>query len=531
MAKDDRMQWMTLEVSRGRMSRRDFIQLSVAAGLTAAAADSVFAATTVSTPKKGGTFKMAIGHGSTKDSLDAATWQDAFMADAGQIIGNGLVAIDTKNGTQPDLAETVEPSDGARKWIFKLRKGVTFHNGRSLTADDVLTTYNYHRDNKSKSAVKSALSGIADIKADGPNTVIFTLKDASADFPFLTSDSHLPIFAAKDGKPDFASGMGTGPFVMDKFDPGVKFTAHRNPNYHRSEGPWFDDIELLSIADVAARQNALMTGQVHYIDRVDLKTINQLKRKKDIKITDVTGFGHYVAPMNVTQKPFDDVNVRQALKWAINRDELVKKVLYGYGTAGDDVPLAPSIKYASVPEPKYHYDPERAKSLLNIANIGTLKIDLSASDAAFAGAVDAALLMKAQAKKAGIEINVVREPNDSYWDVVWMKKPWCMSYWSGRPTADWMFSTAYAADAVWNDTFWKHPKFNDLLTSARAEMDDKKRADKYTEMQQLLHDDGGLMVLMFNDYVSAHSAKVAHGDLNSNSDHDGGNIFQRWWMA
>ena len=531
MAESVRTTWMRLEVKRGRMSRRDFIQLALAAGLTSMSADSLFAATVASVPKKGGSFKIAIGHGGTKDTLDPATWADAYTADVGQIVGNCLVSIDQKNGPQPDLAESFEPADGAKKWAFKLRKGVTFHNGKTLTSDDVVATFNYHRDDKSKSAVKSALGGVADVKADGPSTVIFTLKDASADFPFVTSDYHLPIFAAKDGKIDFASGIGTGPYVMDKFDPGVKFTGHRNANYHHSDAAWFDDLELLSIADVAARQNALITGQVHYIDRVDLKTINQLRRKRDIKITDVTGFGHYVAPMNCTQKPFDDVNVRQALKWAINRDELVKKVLYGYGAAGDDVPLAPSIKYATVPEPKYHYDPERAKSMLKGAGITNLKIDLSAADAAFAGAIDAALLMKASARRAGIEINVIKEPNDSYWDVVWMKKPWCMSYWGGRPTADWMFTTAYAAEAAWNDSFWKNPKFNDLLKSARAETDDKKRADKYTEMQQILHDDGGVVVLMFNDFVSAHSTKVAHADLNSNYDHDGGYVFQRWWMA
>jgi len=531
MSNGDRKDWMAREVVRGKMNRREFIQLSIAAGLTAASADSAFAAATATGAKKGGSFKMAVGHGGTKDTLDPATWQDQFTADVGQIIGNDLVAIDQKNTAQPDLAESFEPSDGAKKWIFKLKKGVTFHNGKTLTADDVVATYNYHRDEKSKSAVKSALGGVADVKADGPNTVVFTLKDASADFPYVTSDYHLPIFAAKDGKIDFASGIGTGPFVMDKFDPGVKFTAHRNPNYHHSEGPYFDDIELLSITDVAARQNALLTGQVHYADRVDLKTINQLKRRKDVKITEVTGFGHYVAPMNCTVKPFDDVNVRQALKYAINRDELVKKVLYGYGTPGDDVPLAPSIKYATAPEPKYHYDPDKAKSLLKTAGITNLKVDLSSADTAFAGAVDAALLIKASAKKAGIDINIIKEPNDSYWDVVWMKKPWCMSYWAGRPTADWMFTTAYAAEAAWNDTFWKNAKFNDLLKSARAEIDDKKRADMYAEMQQILHDDGGVVVLMFNDYVSAHSVKVAHGDLNSNFDHDGSYIFQRWWMA
>ena len=524
------LDWMKAEVKRGRMSRREFIQLGIAAGLSVSAADSVFAATAASTPKKGGSFKIAMGHGGTKDTYDPATWADSFTADMGTTFGNNLASIDPKNNPVPDLAESFEPSDGAKKWVFKLRKGVTFHNGKALDAGDVVATFNYHRDEKAKSAVKSVLSGVTDIKADGGN-VVFTLKDANADFPYLTSDYHLPIFAAKDGKIDFSAGIGTGPYVTTKFEPGVRYTAKRNPNYHHTDAAWFDDIEMLSIADVAARQNALTTGQVHYADRVDLKTINLLKKRKDLKITDVTGFNHYVAPMICTAKPFDNVNVRQALKYAINREELVKKVLYGYGAPGNDVPLAPSIKFATSPEPKYHYDPDKAKSLLKAAGMSNLKIDLSTADTAFAGAVDAALLMKASAKKAGIDINVVKEPNDSYWDVVWMKKPWCMSYWGGRATADWMFSTAYAAEANWNDTFWKNPKFNDLLKAARAETDDKKRAGMYAEMQQILHDDGGVIVLMFADFVAAHSVKVAHGDLNSNFDHDGGYIYQRWWFA
>ena len=112
-----------------------------------------------------------------------------------------------------------------------------------------------------------------------------------------------------------------------------------------------------------------------------------------------------------------------------------------------------------------------------------------------------------------------------------MKKPFCFSYWGGRPTVDWMMTTAYAAGASWNDTFWNHDRFNKLLVEARAEIDENKRGEMYAEMQQILHDDGGIIVLMFNNFVSAHSKKVAHGDLNSNYDHDGGHIYRRWWFA
>ena len=107
-----------------------------------------------------------------------------------------------------------------------------------------------------------------------------------------------------------------------------------------------------------------------------------------------------------------------------------------------------------------------AKSLLKKAGLETLKVDLSVADAAFAGAIDAARPVQGDsAKAAGIDINVIREPEDAYWDNVWLKKPLCASYWSGRPTCDWMFTTAYAADAAWNETFWKNPRFNELLVA------------------------------------------------------------------
>src|SRR5690606_6346253 len=114
------------------------------------------------------------------------------------------------------------------------------------------------------------------------------------------------------------------------------------------------------------------------------------------------------------------------------------------------------------------YDPDKAKFHLKKAGMETLTVDLSAAEAAYVGAVDAAVLYREHAAKAGIDINVVREPSDGYWSNVWMKKPFVQCYWGGRPTADWMFTQAYAADANWNDTFWKHQRFNELLVQARA---------------------------------------------------------------
>jgi len=309
----------------------------------------------------------------------------------------------------------------------------------------------------------------------------------------------------------------------------VKIQAERNKNYFKDT--YFDSVEMLSIVDVAARTNAYLSGEVHYINRADLKTIDMLKGAPDTDLYNVSGFAHYTAPMHVDAAPFDKLEVRQALKYAINRQELVDKVLYGYGTPGNDNPISAAMKFAINPEPVYTYDPDKAKSLLKKAGLDGLKVDLSASDAAFAGGVDAALLMAEQAKKAGIEINVIREPNDSYWDNVWLKKPWVLCYWGGRPVADMFLSISLAADAAWNDTHWKNPRFNELLLAARAETDDTKRAAQYAEAQQLVHDDGGQVVLMFNNFVGAISNKIGHNAFNSDFDDDGGYCWERWWMA
>jgi peptide/nickel transport system substrate-binding protein len=446
-------------------------------------------------------------------------------------LGNGLTEMDAKGDVKPDLAESMEPSKGASVWVFKLRKGLTFHNGKDVTADDVVASFRHHMAADSKSAAKSILEPITDIKTDGKDQVVFTLKDGSTDFPYLTSDYHLPIMPAKDNDVDWQSGIRTGPFVLEKFEPGVRAKMKRFANYHKEGQPYVDECEILSIIDVTARTNALVTGDVHYIDRVDLKTLGLLQRNKDVKILEVTGYGHYVLPMLTDLPPFNDVNVRMALKYALDREDVLKKVFLGHGTTGNDNPISPSVKYGVNPEPIHKYDPEQAKFYLKKAGLSSLKVDLSAADTAFSGAVDAAVLYKEHAAKAGIDINVIREPNDGYWDNVWMKKGWCASYWNGRPTCDWMFTTAYAADAAWNDTHWKNPRFNELLLKARSTPEGPDRAAMYAEMQQLLHDDGGLVVLVFNAYVDAYSAKLEHDDVAANMEDDGLKLPSRWWFA
>jgi peptide/nickel transport system substrate-binding protein len=511
-----------------RTSRREFIQLAIAAGLTVSAAESMFSQATAA-PKKGGRFRIGISWGSTTNSLDPATHLDNYMFTVGLTLRSLLAQVDPKGNINTDLAESFEPSNGAKIWAVKLRKGVTFHNGKDLAAGDVVASIRHHMGANSKSAVKSVVSQIDDIKADG-DRVIFSLKGGNGDFPYVLSEQRLPIMPAKDnGEADWQSGNGTGPYMLEEFRPGEVTRAKRNPNYFRDT--WFDEVEILSIIDPTARTNALFSGEIDFMDRCELKILDRLAEQPGIKIEKVTGYEHNVFSMNVTVAPFDNPDVRNAVKFAVDREAILNKVYGGIGAIGNDNPVAPSVKFAINPQPIHEYDPEMAKSLLKKAGLSTLKISLSAADAAFTGAVDAAALFKESAAKAGIDLEVVREPNDAYWDNVWLKKPFVASQWLGRPTADGVLTLAYAQDSTQNETFWKNPRFNELLVKARSELDEQKRAPMYAECQQLLHDDGGLINLVFTTYVTAHTSKVDHGPLLSNYDMDGFRVAQRWWAA
>lgn len=517
----------------GQIDRRSFITSLAAAGIAIPAAMSMATRVEAATPRRGGSFKMGMGHGSTTDSLDPATYENGLMTATGFAFGNCLTEIGPDNKLRPELCESYEPLNGGKSWAFNLRKGVEFHNGKTMTADDVIASINYHRGAESTSAAKGVIAPVTDIRKDGEDVVIFDLESPNADFPYLVSDYHLIILPAEDGKIDPTSGIGTGGYVLQNFEPGVRTQATRNPNYFKDGAAWFDDIELLSIIDVTARQNALLNGEVSMIDRVDPQTVSLLSRAPQVEILDLVGSLHYSFPMRLDTPPFGDFDLRMALKLAINRQEMVDKILLGYGTVGNDHPISPVVPFYAADLPQREFDPDlAAEHYRKSGHSGP--IQLSTSDAAFAGAVDAAQLIQASAKQAGIEIEIVREPKDGYWSNVWNKKGWCACYWNGRPTADWMFASAYVEGTEWNDTAWRNTeaadRFNKLVVEARAELDSEKRRAMYYECQRLINEDGGAMVPMFANYIMGIGPGVTHGEnVASNLENDGNRATERWW--
>lgn len=515
-----------------KTDRRGFLRTGVAAGVMAATGLGL-SAPTLAAPKRGGTLRMGIAGANTSDSWDGRTHSDSFMI----MLGHGtvfdcLTEVAADGKLKGELAESWEPSADAKTWTFNLRKGVTFHNGKDFTADDVIASLNLHTAKDAKSAAKPIVSSIVEMKKMNSHQVQMVLKSGNADFPFLMSDYHILIHPADGIEESIAKGIGTGGYQVVNHDPGVRTVVKKYDNYYRDDACWFDSVEQIAINDSGARMNALMTNQVDAINRVDFKTEALLKRNPNIEIFEVTGNQHFTFPMLTGTKPYNDPNVRLALKLAFNRQEMVDKILQGHGAAANDHPIGPANQYWHKDLAQREYDPEKAKALLKKAGMDGLTVELSAANAAFPGAVDAAQLLQASAKAAGINIKVVQEPDDGYWSNVWLKKSWCACYWSGRATEDWMFSTAYETGVPWNDTGWVNDRFQQLLLLGRAELDSDKRRVIYHEMQELCSNDGGTVIPMYANFVDAHSKKLTNsGTIGNLWQMDGSRIAERWWFA
>jgi peptide/nickel transport system substrate-binding protein len=514
--------------SRLDLDRRGFLKTTAAGAILASLP---MGGAMAATPKRGGHIRVGKGHGNTADTLNPGQWTNGYTIAMSFAKDGHLTEVLPDGSVGPEIAESWEASDDAVTWRFKIREGVTFHSGKPLTPEDVVASLNFHRGEGTTSAAAPIVAPIQDMSIEG-STVVFTLESGNADFPFILSDYHLAILPAKDDSIDWQSGDGCGAYVLKSFKPGVSTELERNPSHWRDNVGWFDTIEMLVLSDQNARTTALVSGDVAAIDKLDLKTVNLLARKPDLNIQSIAGPQYYSFAMDARHAPFDDNNVRMALKYGVNREEMVEKILFGYGSVGNDVPIGKNIQYYNTDLTQKTYDPDKAKHYLKQAGLDSLKVDISAADAAFAGAVDAAVLYQNSAKAAGIDINVVREPNDGYWSDVWMKKPFTAVYWGGRPVQDMMFSTAFACGADWNDGFWCSDHFDDLLVKARAELDQDKRREMYFEMQEIVSTEGSIVIPMFANYVFAANKMVGMPEtVASNFDMDGERWAERWWLA
>lgn len=518
-------------LSNTGLSRRGFLGGAAALGAMSVTAGGLLVPATAHAadePKRGGHLKLGLKGGATSDTLDPATYSASVLFVVGRLWGDTLIESDPKTGAAlPSIATAWEPSADASVWTFKLRNDVAFHDGTKMTPADIVATLKRHADANSKSGALGLLSSIKTIEEKAGDLVL-TLTEGNADLPLVLSDYHL-IIQPKGGVDNPAAAIGTGPYKLAKFEPGVRATFEKNPNDWRSDRGYVESVEIIVMNDTTARVAALSSGQVHFVNNIDPKTVPLLKRAPKVEIVRNAGKGFYAFLMHCDTAPFDNNDLRLALKYAIDRQAILDKVLGGYGTLGNDYPV--NGNYALAPDDieQRAYDPDKAAFHFKKSGVDR-PVLLRTSDAAFAGAVDAAILFQESAKKAGIQIEVKREPEDGYWTNVWNAQPFCATYWGGRPTQDSRYSTSYLSTAEWNDTRFKRPDFDKLLLQARSELDETKRKAIYRTMALMVRDEGGLILPVFNDYVMAQSKSVKGYVDDIGNDLSNGYIGSRVWL-
>ncbi|MEM9048641.1 MAG: ABC transporter substrate-binding protein [Pseudomonadota bacterium] len=501
----DELNYLGRKVALGALSRRDFLGRAGALGFSAAAANSLLSrAVLAAGPQKGGTIRMGLQGGSATDSLDPALSTNQVALMINRLWGEPLVELAPDGGIEPKVAESYEGSDDASIWTFKIRQGISFSNGQPVTAEDAAASLVRHSGEESKSGALGIMRGVKTVRVEG-DSVVVELDSPNADLPYLMADYHL-IIQPGGGVDAPDAAIGTGPYVMKDVDMGVRFVAEKNPNYWGELGN-ANTMELLVINDNTARVSALQSGQVDLIDRVPPRVAGLVARAPNISVHQTSGPGHYVFIMHSNTAPFDNNDLRLALKYGINRQEMVDKILFGYGSVGNDTPINAAYPFFTEFEQR-DYDPDKAAFHFK-ASGHSGPVLLRTSDNSFPGAPDAAALFQQSLAAAGITLDIKREPNDGYWSEVWNKQPFCTSYWGGRPTQDQMFTTAYLSTADWNDTRFNDPQFDQLLIAARAEQDSAKRKQMYADMGSILRGTGGLICPMFNDFIDASTDRIA----------------------
>jgi peptide/nickel transport system substrate-binding protein len=511
-----------------RLSRRQLLGGAVTFGVSGVLAPSS-RAVAAQAPQRGGYLKAGMQGGESTNTLDPALNVSQVPFGFCRLWGEFLVRVKRDGTLDYRIAEQISASDDARTWTLKIRDGVEFHDGRTVSAQDVVATLERHADEKSQSGAHGILKSIAGIKADGRNVVI-SLSDPDADFPYLMTDYHL-VIQPNGGKNDPGAGISAGPYKVSVFEPGIRCGGERFANFWDADRMGFADrVEIVVINDATARIAALRGGQVHMINRVEPKIVDLVKRIPDVRVESISGRGFYAFNMFCDTPPFDNNDLRMALKLAMDREQMLTTILHGHGTVGNDYPINAAYPLHPAGIEQRVYDPERAAALYRRSGHSG-PIVLHASDVAFPGGVEAAQLYQQSAAKAGITIEVKRVPGDGYWSEVWNRQPFSLSYWSGRTTQDQTYSTVYLSDAEWNDIHFRRPEFDSWILAARGELDPEKRRKLYRDAALLMRDEGGLMVPLFNDYIDAVSQKVQGYEAHPQAELMDGYGLAECWLA
>jgi peptide/nickel transport system substrate-binding protein len=461
------------------------------------------------TPKKGGNFRLGVTGGGAKDMMDGQNI--VTKPDQARLVSafETLLEFDDDYQLQTTgLAESVE-ADNPKQYTIRIRDGITFQDGKPLTADDVI--YSLQRIGTQKNGLTGfAATATMDIKH------VKKIDDRTVRLPLLSADSTIPQTLAsytfgivpqgyEAFKGDVSTQIGTGAYKLKSFTPGQESVHERYDGYWRDS--YFDQVTITDFTDATAQINALKGGQVDAMTDLPANQVEAVKSSGVEALISQTG-GWLPICMAIDMAPFDDPKVRQAMRLIIDRKQILEQLGSGYGTVAKDL-YAPFDEGYFSDLPEREQDIEQAKSLLKSAGKEGLAVDLHTTNGA-SGMVELASVFASQAKDAGVKITVKNDPN--YYGDAYLKLAFSVDFWGTRGYLN-QVQQGSLPNSPYNETHWP-PKsgtgstFGNLYKQALAATDSSKRIELEHEMQKLEYDNGGYIIPYFNSLIDGHSSKV-----------------------
>jgi len=407
-----------------------------------------------------------------------------------------LVDIDPQNNIMPRLAKDWEISEDGKTYKLNLVEGAKFHDGSPFGAEDVVWTFNRLRDPEAELPTSDLYSNIESIEATGDYEVTFTLSQPNPFFLNDLSDNHALVQKANTEDP--TQFNGTGPFKVDNYNPEDRIEMSANNDYWIDGQPKLSELEIIFFADETASVDALRSGQVDLVMRMSTVLFESLKDEAGIITVDIPTNGFDLIRLRSDREPGNKPEVIKALRMATDREAILNLVQQGYGAIGRDSPIGPMYaSYYTEETPLPSRDAEGAKQLLADAGYPDgMTLDLHTPDTG--GRPDLAVVLKDQWAEAGVDVNVLVEPESVYYgDDGWLEVDLGITGWGSRPYPQFYLDVMLVCDAKWNESHFCDEEFDRLSQTAGTTLDEEERVQAYAEIQKLLIERGPVIIPYF----------------------------------
>ncbi len=513
------------EASAGRLSRAELLRRAAVVGLSASTVQLLAAACSggdeegaedaEGRPRRGGTLVL----GTPVSGREPDPWFaiDSGGVVTGQLACEYLVRPGEGNVLQPALATRWSPGTTTQEWTFDLRRGVRFHDGSFLTADDVVATFQVIADPKRGSSALSAFGGVlspSGVEKAGEHLVRFHLDRPYADFPYLVSNyTYSAVILPRTYEPGtFAQGgVGTGPFILRDYVPNEQARYVRNTRYWRRGLPYLEGVTLRYYADYAAIVLALQSGEADVTLEARYQGSQALFDNPQIRMQREPSSAYRALHLRVDRPPLDSPLVRQAIALSLDRPALVQGLYSGRADIGNDHAFAPVYPTHPGTPAQRRQDHAEARRLLEQAGHPRgLALQLTIEQ--FEDVPQYGIFAKEMCKPAGIDLQLVILSQAEYYgsgdNQPWLTVPAGITDWASRGTASQTIGPAYRCDAVWNSAHWCDERFEHLMRDFDGELDVQRRRQLAADAAQIQHDAVPAVIAYWIDDLRASRVNV-----------------------